>query len=76
MNLDFVINMQVRKVWVKESSQSQSSWKGGGNPGQVASTPSFRLPNRADAEFIYFAFVCLTSGTVMTFSSHGQNNLS
>ena len=76
VNLDFVINMQVRKVWVKESSQSQSSWKGGGNPAQVASTPSFRLPNRADAEFIYFAFNCLVSGTVLTFSSHGQNNLS
>ena len=56
--IDFIINMSARKVWVKAASSG--SWVGGGDPTNSSSTASFELPSGT----IYFGSVQYSSCTV------------
>jgi hypothetical protein len=48
---EWVINMSVRKVWVRQAGSS--TWIKGGDPSNTSSTPSFSLPSGT----IYFGYV-------------------
>ena len=81
-NINFVINMKVRKVWMRAEGDALTTWKGGGNPANPASIPTFYLPPRQGSgntpayEDVYF---CCTgydnASQTYKFSNHGQSNL-
>ena len=77
ININFVINMKVRKVWLREEGDPLTTWKGGGNPANPSSQPTFYLPTRAQNENVYFCAVAYdNSSQTYKFSNHGQTNLS
>lgn len=82
ININFVINMKVRKVWLREEGDPLTTWKGGGNPSNPASVPTFYLPPRQGSgntpayENVYFCCVGYDNASqTYKFSNHGQTNL-
>ena len=64
VELEFVINRTVDKVWVRIAGAS--TWQGGGDPSNTSSTASFLLP---DGDTIYFGHIGYDSPTYANFST-------
>ena len=66
--IDFIINMSARKVWVKAASSG--SYVGGGDPTDASSTASFLLPTGT----IYFGNVQYSGSDIITFGDDSTVN--
>ena len=66
--IDFIINMSARKVWVKAASSG--SYVGGGDPTDASSTASFLLPTGT----IYFGNVQYSGSDIITFGDDSIGN--